>query len=95
MNRHDFEAASNAELDAVAKRHGDADAAGNSSVEVTLNLINAADFEGQPIPEREWHVSDLIPAGIVTMLGGDGGAGKSLLAMQLAVATALPGIKPH
>lgn len=41
-----------------------------------------------PIPPRKWHVEDLIPGNTVTMLGGDGGTGKSLLALQLAVATA-------
>ncbi|HEY9147871.1 MAG TPA: AAA family ATPase, partial [Gammaproteobacteria bacterium] len=49
----------------------------------------AADLEGLPIPEREWLVQDLIPARNVTLLYGDGGTGKSLLALQLAVAVAL------
>lgn len=42
-------------------------------------------------PRREWLVDGLIPNGTVTMLGGDGGTGKSLLALQLAVATATGG----
>jgi RecA-family ATPase len=42
-----------------------------------------------PPPPRLWHVPDLIPAGTVTMLGGDGGVGKSILALQLAIAGAL------
>lgn len=46
------------------------------------------DLEGKSVPPREWHVPDIIPSGTVTMLGGDGGTGKSLLAKQLAVATA-------
>ena len=50
--------------------------------------ISAAAFVGKPIPAREWHVKDLIPARNVTMLGGDGGTGKSLLSLQLAVSTA-------
>ncbi len=49
----------------------------------------AADLDGLPIPIRQWHVPDLIPAGTVTTLNGDGGTGKSLAALQLAVATAL------
>lgn len=49
----------------------------------------AADLEGLPVPEREWLVPDLIPARNVTLLYGDGGTGKSLLALQLAVAVAL------
>ena len=49
----------------------------------------AADLDGLPVPEREWLVPDLIPARNVTLLYGDGGTGKSLLALQLAVAVAL------
>ena len=49
----------------------------------------AADLDGMPIPARLWHVLDLIPAGTVTTLNGDGGTGKSLAALQLAAATAL------
>lgn len=52
-------------------------------------FFSAADLEGQPIPPRQWHVPDLIPARTVTTLNGDGGTGKSLAALQLAVATAL------
>ena len=48
----------------------------------------ASEFTGLVIPERQWLVPELIPANQVTMLGGDGGVGKSLLALQLAVATA-------
>ncbi|MEO0957087.1 MAG: AAA family ATPase [Pseudomonadota bacterium] len=45
----------------------------------------------QPVPPRAWHVEDLIPSNTVTMIGGAGGTGKSLLALQLAVATATRG----
>lgn len=55
----------------------------------TSQWRNAADLEGLPVPEREWLVPDLIPARNVTLLYGDGGTGKSLLALQLAVAVAL------
>lgn len=48
----------------------------------------ASDLAGTLPPPREWHVDGLIPANQVTMLGGDGGVGKSLLALQLAVASA-------
>ncbi len=50
--------------------------------------VNAVRLAGRMIPPREWHVPELIPAGTVTLLSGDGGTGKSLLAMQLAAATA-------
>jgi RecA-family ATPase len=46
-------------------------------------VISPASLQGQPIPERRWIVEGLIPVGNVTMLAGDGGLGKSLLAMQL------------
>jgi RecA-family ATPase len=49
---------------------------------------NAATLHGKPIPEREWLVEGLIPAKNVTSEYGDGGTGKSLLALQLAAAKA-------
>jgi RecA-family ATPase len=52
-----------------------------------LNIVNAAAFAGTEPPPREWHVQGLIPAREITLLSGDGGTGKSLLALQLAVAT--------
>ena len=39
-------------------------------------------------PDREWLVQDWMPAGRIGMLSGTGGAGKSLLALQLAAALA-------
>lgn len=54
----------------------------------TLPFFTADTLDGKPVPPRAWHVPDLIPARTVTLLGGDGGTGKSLLALQLAVATA-------
>nr|WP_213396240.1 AAA family ATPase [Yoonia sp.] len=52
-------------------------------------IFRACDLNGQPVPERVWHVHDLIPANTVTLLSGDGGTGKSLCALQLAASTAL------
>lgn len=49
----------------------------------------ASDLEGQPIPSRRWLVEGLVPSGTVTLLGGDGGTGKSLCALQLAISAAL------
>ena len=51
----------------------------------------ASDFEGKHVPPRQWVVHDLVPSGTVTLLGGDGGTGKSLLALQLAYAVATGG----
>ncbi|SNS50998.1 RecA-family ATPase [[Luteovulum] sphaeroides subsp. megalophilum] len=50
---------------------------------------SAASLEGLEVPERQWLVPDLVPARNVTLLYGDGGTGKSLLSLQLAVAVAL------
>lgn len=52
-------------------------------------IINPADWEGEEVPDREWIVQDYIPANAPTLLTGDGGLGKSLLSLQLAVARAL------
>lgn len=56
-----------------------------------IEWIGGADFHGSP-PEREWLVHDMIPMNTVTLLYGDGGTGKSLLALQLAVSTVLGGV---
>ena len=38
---------------------------------------------------RQWFVPGLIPSRVVTLLSGDGGTGKSQLALQLVAASAL------
>lgn len=48
----------------------------------------ASDLAGRAIPAREWVVPDRVPRNTVTLLSGDGGTGKSLLMLQLAVAVA-------
>lgn len=50
-------------------------------------VIDIGDWDGQPIPARQWIVDDMIPYHVVTMLTGDGGLGKSTLALQLAVSS--------
>jgi RecA-family ATPase len=54
-----------------------------------LPIITASDLAGKPVPPRPWHVENWIPGRNVTQLSGDGGTGKSAIALQLAVATAL------
>jgi RecA-family ATPase len=54
-----------------------------------LRIIDPRDLQGKPVPARRWIVPDWIPVGYVTALYGPGGIGKSLLALQLMVATAL------
>ena len=56
-----------------------------------LRTFTGAELFGRPIPEQEWLVKDFIPAKNVTLLGGDGGTGKSLLSLQLAEAVATGG----
>lgn len=55
----------------------------------TLNAIDPADWEGLPVPVRQWIIKNWIPLLKVTLLYGDGGTGKTLLALMLAVAVAL------
>ncbi len=58
-------------------------------------LIAALDYtvtstlEGKVAPERRWTVEGWIPDSQVTLLAGDGGVGKTLIAHQLLVACAL------
>ncbi len=51
-----------------------------------LNVFSVASFAGKAVPARKWLVPDVIPASQVTILSGNGGDGKSLLSLQLAVA---------
>ena len=60
-------------------------------VRPALRTFTAASLFGKPIPAQEWLVKDVIPANNVTLLGGDGGTGKSLLSLQLADAVASGG----
>jgi RecA-family ATPase len=55
---------------------------------VSASLVFASQFAGVVPAVRPWHVPDMIPGRTVTLLSGDGGTGKSLVALQLAVATA-------
>ena len=64
-----------------------------------LPVIDPADWQGMPVPARQWLVPGWIPSRTVTLLYGDGGLGKSLLALQVGIATALgltaAGLKPE
>ncbi|MDR9395631.1 MAG: AAA family ATPase [Roseovarius sp.] len=53
-----------------------------------MQFWSVADLEGQPIPQSKWLLDKMIPSRNVTLLSGDGSTGKSLLALQLAAATA-------
>jgi hypothetical protein len=54
-----------------------------------LPFVNIAAWHNAPVPDREWVVRDRVPLAAVTLLSGDGGVGKTILALHLAVATAL------
>ena len=60
-----------------------------NSGSANLPIIDPTSWEGAPVPARCWHVVDLIPGRTVTKLSGNGGEGKSLLALQLLASTAL------
>ncbi|SEM02379.1 RecA-family ATPase [Roseovarius tolerans] len=49
-------------------------------------FYSAASLNGKAVPARQWLVDGLVPQKTVTLFSGDGGTGKSLLALQLAVA---------
>lgn len=69
----------------------DATAGGNGKARLTrihLDIIDPLTLHGRAVPERDWVVPGWIPSGHVTMLAGDGGTGKTLLAMQLMTAAA-------
>jgi len=53
-----------------------------------LEIIDPIRWQGQPVPERRWLWEGWIPLRGVTVLSGDGGTGKSLLALQIATACA-------
>ena len=51
-----------------------------------LPCISAASFAGKTVPPRQWIVQALIPDRNVTLLSGDGAAGKGTIALQLCAA---------
>jgi RecA-family ATPase len=53
-----------------------------------LTTITPAAWRGTPLPPMQWLALHRIPAGDVTILSGDGGGGKTTVALQLAVSVA-------
>ena len=51
----------------------------------TLKAVSADQLLSAPAPARSWVVDRFLPAAEVTMLGGDGGTGKTTLALQLGI----------
>lgn len=54
-----------------------------------LSIIDPGQWQGKPVPERDWLVPGICVRGGATLLNGDGGVGKSLLCLQLQTAAAL------
>lgn len=54
-----------------------------------LAVIDAGQWHGQPVPERDWIVPGWLMPRAVTLLAGGGGTGKSLLIQQWLSAIAL------
>src|SRR5262249_26975848 len=54
-----------------------------------LVFVDLSKWINAPVPMRRWAVLNRIPAKNVTVLSGTGGTGKTIIAMQLAVATVL------
>jgi RecA-family ATPase len=76
-------------LSADVDNDGEADADGKitePAIIEPLETIDPADWDGQEPPERRWIIRNLIPLGEAGLLNGHGGAGKTLLGCQLAVA---------
>jgi RecA-family ATPase len=51
-----------------------------------LTLVSPSAWRDVPLPDMRWLATNRIPAGDVTILSGDGGGGKTTVALQLAVA---------
>jgi RecA-family ATPase len=61
------------------------------TVEGGLEVVTMSTLAGKPIPQQPWLVKGIIPGETVTMFGGEGSAGKSIVALQLAAAVATGG----
>ena len=57
--------------------------------EAPLTFIRLTDWHDQPMPERKWVVLNRVPLNSVTLLSGEGSVGKTILSLQLCVATVL------
>jgi RecA-family ATPase len=54
-----------------------------------LPFVTPGDWHGTFAPERSWRIDQWIPDGRATLLSGDGGSGKSLVAQQMATCVAI------
>ena len=78
----------------VARLKGDAPfepaetTASPKAVRIDLPVVDLTTWVDREPPDRSWLVPGLIPIGCVTALYGDGGSGKTMLALSLMVAMA-------
>ena len=56
---------------------------------VLLPLIDMSSWDDEPVPQQEWAVYERIPTSHTTLFSGEGAAGKSLIQLQLSVATVI------
>ena len=75
------------EVEAAREQYRQSQPNGHTSDEAFVFTV-ASSLAGQKPPDRPWLVRDWLPCRQVTLLSGDGGVGKSLLAMQLMMALA-------
>lgn len=52
-------------------------------------IRSISDWDGEPVPERDWLIPSVLLRRSITLFSGDGGTGKSLLTLQLQIAAAL------
>ncbi len=82
----------------VLNSHGDtqkflphSDVKSVDSIRTPAELIDPQNWQDKSVPDRRWIVNEWIPYSHVTALYGDGGTGKSLLAMMLSTALSIGG----
>ena len=78
----------------IARQHGWKEPAANNKAKLKkpgdeFRLIDIAAWHGLRPPPRDWVAVDRVPARVVTGLYGDGGVGKTILLLQLAVCVVL------
>jgi RecA-family ATPase len=73
------------------KDYGRDKTAGEPTPEPPLVFVNLGKWQDEPVPEDEWCVLRRIPHGNVTLLSGDGGTGKTTLALMLCTAAPFGG----